>query len=57
MNAIILDIVFFDKEPIDTGYFVLTEEIDTGLKSNKFKEGDRVRKTKYENAFSYIKIS
>ena len=40
------------KKPADADYFALTENIETNLKSPKFKLGDRVRITKYENIFS-----
>ena len=38
-----------DKKPIGAGYSVLTEEIETNPKSPKFKVGDTVRITKYNN--------
>ena len=40
------------KKPIDANYSALTEEIGTNSKSPKFKVGDRVRITKYNNIFS-----
>ena len=41
-----------DKEPVDVDYSVLTEEIESNLKTPKFKVSDRVRITKYKNIFS-----
>ena len=40
------------KNLIDAGYSALTEEIVTNLEAPKFKVCDRVKKTKYKNAFS-----
>ena len=40
------------KKPADADYFALTENIETNLRSPKFKVGDRVRITKYKNIFS-----
>ena len=40
------------KNPADADYFALNENIETNLKSPKFKVGDRVRITKYKNIFS-----
>ena len=42
------------KKPINAGYSALSEEIKTNLKAPKFKVGDEVRITKYENVFSKI---
>ena len=35
------------KKPVDTDYSTLTKEIETNLKSPKFRVGDRVRIIKY----------
>ena len=40
------------KKPIDTDYYALSEEIDTNLKTSKFKVTDRTRNIKCKNAFS-----
>ena len=39
------------KKPIHADYSALAEEIESGLKAPKFKVGDSVRITKYENSF------
>ena len=39
------------KKLINADYSALTEEIETNLKVSKFKVGDRVRMTKYNNIF------
>ena len=44
------------KNPADADYFALNENIETNLKSPKFKVGDRVRITKYKNIFRKLKI-
>ena len=40
------------KKSIDTDYYALSEEIDTNLKTSKFKVTDRTRNIKCKNAFS-----
>ena len=40
------------KKPIHADYFPLIEEIQSSHKAPKFKVGDRVRITKYNNIFS-----
>ena len=37
------------KSPIDADYSALTEEIETGYKTPKFEEGDRIKTTKLKN--------
>ena len=39
------------KTPVDADYCTLTEEIELSNKASKFKTGDRVRITKYNNIF------
>ena len=40
------------KKPINTDYYALSEEIDTNLKTSKFKVTSRIRTIKCKNAFS-----
>ena len=44
--------LFIGKNPIDTNYFDMTEEIETNPKAPKFKVDDRVKITKHKNVFS-----
>ena len=52
MNAIIVTIVLLVKKPIDANDYALTWKIEANFKVPKFKIGDRVRTTKYQNIFS-----
>ena len=51
MNTIIHTILSV-KIPVDADYSALTEEIDSSHKALKFKVGDEVRITKYQNVFN-----
>ena len=42
----------FGKKPIDVEYSALTEKIKSSHRAPKFKFGDRVRITNYQNIFS-----
>ena len=42
------------KKPVDADYSALTEKTETNAKAPKFKNGDRVRITKYKNIFSKV---
>ena len=42
------------KKPVDADYSALTEKTETNPKASKFKNGDRVRITKYKNIFSKV---
>ena len=45
------------KKPVNVDHSALTENIESSDKAPKFKDGDRVRISKYKNIFSkgYIK--
>ena len=42
------------KNTVDADYSALTEEIETNAKAPKFKVGDRVSITKYQNIFNKV---
>ena len=46
------------KKPIDADYSASTEDIESSHKASKFRVGNRVRISKYQNIFSkvYTKI-
>ena len=52
MNAIILTIIVFMKQPIYADYSALTEEVESSHRTPYIKVGGRVRIITYKNNFS-----
>ena len=48
--------VLLVKKTVNTDYSALTEQIETNPKLHKFKVGDRVRITQYQNTFSLQRL-
>ena len=45
------------KKPVDAGYSVLAEKIESSHQAPKFKAGDKIRITKYKNILAKVTLA